>query len=148
MKSFFATVYSHELLSSYRPALVMLVCSLVLLPLLMACADNLPPTDVGRHYLDAVNAANFSAAYDLLSADSQLKVSRSQFVDRLTRARQEAGISKAELIRVQEPSVAGHRASLAYQLEVTVQNGQKLSLFESMLLLQQDAGWRVIWPPQ
>ncbi len=123
--------------------------TLFLLPLfLTACADNVAPSDVARRYLEAVQTANYSVAYDLISADSQLKISRSQFIDRLNRARQEAGLTKTELIRVQEPNVAGKRASVAYQLEITVQNGQKLSLFEAMVLLQQDAGWRVVWPPQ
>ncbi|HEX2911446.1 MAG TPA: NTF2-like N-terminal transpeptidase domain-containing protein [Chloroflexia bacterium] len=122
---------------------------LCLLPLLLtACADNTPPGDVARHYLDDMNSSSFSAAYDLLTADSQLKVSRSQYEDRLKRARQDAGIVKSEVVQVKEPSIAGKRASVPYQLEVTLQNGQKLSLFESMVLLQQEGGWRVIWPPQ
>lgn len=119
------------------------------LPLLLAaCADSSPPAEVARRYLEQMRDASYQEAYDLLSADSQLKVSRSQYVDRLTRARQEAGISKTEVVKVLEPNIAGKRASVAYQLEVTLQNGQKLSLFEAMVLLQQDNGWRVVWPPQ
>ncbi len=119
------------------------------LPLVLtACADGLPPTDVARRYLGNMRDAAYSPAYDLLSADSQLKVSRSQYSDRLGRARQEAGIVKTEIVQVLEPSIVGKRASVPYQLEVTLQNGQKLTLFESMVLLQQDNGWRVLWPPQ
>ena len=125
-----------------------LLASLLLTFLLTACADNLPAPDVARRYLSAVKDAAFSSAYDLLTADSQLKVSRSQYVDRLNRARQDAGILRTEIVRVSEPTIAGKRASVAYQLEVTLQNGQKLALYESMVLLQQDAGWRVVWPPQ
>ena len=134
-----------------RPFKVIIIgLSLWLLPvLLVACADNTgTASDVAHRYLDDMRTANFSDAYDLLSADSQLKISRSQYVDRLNRARQEAGITSNDVVRVEDPSVAGKRASVAYQLEVGLQNGQKLSLYESMILLQQDSGWRVIWPPQ
>lgn len=126
--------------------LALLIC--MLLPLVLtACADSVPPADIARRYLGYVRDNGFSQAYDLLTADSQLKVSRSQFVDRLNRAHQEAGIIKTDLVKVLDPNIVGKRASVAYQLEVTLQSGQKLSLYESMVLLQQDMGWRVVWPP-
>jgi hypothetical protein len=127
----------------------LLATGLLLLPLLLvACADNVQPADIARHYLENIRDASYTSAYDLLSNDSQLKVSRSQFVDRLTRARQEAGIIRTEIVKVQEPNIVGKRASVAYQVEVTLQDNRKLPLFESLVLLQQDAGWRVVWPPQ
>ncbi len=133
--------------SKIKFSVIVVIC--LGLPLLLtACADSLPPADVARRYLGNMRDASYSPAYDLLTADSQLKVSRSQYTDRLTRARQEAGITKTEIVRVLEPNIVGKRASVAYQLEVTLQNGQKLSLYESMVLLQQEVGWRVIWPPQ
>ena len=49
---------------------------------------------------------------------------------------------------VQPPNIVGKRASVAYQVEVTTQDSRKLPLFESLVLLQQDNGWRVVWPPQ
>lgn len=125
-----------------------ILASLLLSLMLAACADNLSASEVARRYLNSVKEASFSTAYDLLTADSQLKVSRTQYVDRLNRARQDAGVNRTEIVRVQEPTIAGKRASVAYQLELTLQNGQKLSLYESMVLLQQDSGWRVVWPPQ
>jgi hypothetical protein len=124
------------------------LCGILLSGLLTACADNLGASEIARRYLDNVKDGNFSAAYDLLTADSQLKVSRSQFVDRMTRARQDAAISRTDVLRVQEPSIAGKRASVAYQLEITQQDGKKLTLYEAMVLLQGENGWRVIWPPQ
>ncbi len=127
----------------------LLATGLLLLPLVLAaCADNVQPADIARHYLGNVRDSAYTSAYDLLSNDSQLKVSRSQFVDRLTRARQEAGITRTEIIKIQEPNIVGKRASVAYQVEVTLQDNRKLPLFESLVLLQQEAGWRVVWPPQ
>ncbi len=132
----------------YKLAMKIVVLSLLLSTILTACADNAPPVEVARRYLANMRDNNYTTAYDLLTSDSQLKVSRSQYVDRLNRARQEATIIKTEIVKVQEPSIVGKRASVPYQLEVTLQSGQKLNLFEAMLLLQQDTGWRVIWPPQ
>lgn len=126
-----------------------LAIALLCLPLLLtACGDNPPPADVAQRYLDNIRDAAYSSAYDLLSSDSQLKVSRSQFVDRLTRAKTEAGITRTDIIKVQPPNIVGKRASVAYQVEVTTQDNHKLPLFESLVLLQQDNGWRVVWPPQ
>jgi hypothetical protein len=122
---------------------------LLALPLLLtACADNVRPADIARQYLENMRDSAYTSAYDLLSSDSQLKVSRSQFIDRLTRAKQEAGITHTEIVQVQEPNIVGKRASVAYQVELTLQDNRKLPLFESLVLLQQDAGWRVVWPPQ
>lgn len=125
-----------------------LACLLCLPLLLAACADNVAPAGIARTYLENIRDSAYTSAYDLLSADSQIKVSRSQFVDRLTRAKQEAGITRTEIVKVQEPNIVGKRASVAYQVEVTLQDNTKTSLFESLVLLQQDAGWRVVWPPQ
>jgi len=117
--------------------------------LLTACADGLQSNDVAQRYLEAVRDANYGAAYDLLTADSQLKVSKSDYTDRLTRAKQDSNIIKTTIVSVNKDStVVGKRASVTYQLELTLQNGQKLSLFEAMVLLQQESGWRVVWPPQ
>lgn len=133
-------------LTGYKGLLAM---GLLLLPLvLVACADNVQPADIARHYLENIRDSAYTSAYDLLSNDSQLKISRSQFVDRLTRARQEAGIIRTEIVKVQPPNIVGKQASVAYQVEVTLQDNRKLPLFESLVLLQQDAGWRVVWPPQ
>jgi nitrogen fixation/metabolism regulation signal transduction histidine kinase len=119
------------------------------LPLLLtACGDTAPPADVAQRYLENIRDSAYAAAYDLLSSDSQLKVSRSQFVDRLTRAKTEAGITHTDLVKVQPPNIVGKRASVAYQVEVTTQDNRKTPLFESLVLLQQDNGWRVVWPPQ
>ena len=132
-----------------RPKVLLAAISLVLLPLvLVACADNVAPADIARHYLENIRDSAYGTAYDLLSNDSQLKVSRSQFVDRLTRAKQEAGITRTEIVKVQDPNIVGKRASVAYQVELTWQDNTKMPLFESLVLLQQDAGWRVVWPPQ
>jgi hypothetical protein len=123
-------------------------CLLISL-LLVACADNLSPAEAGQRYLEAVRDANYGAAYELLTSDSQLKISKADFGDRLARARQDATIVRTEIIKVnRDATIVGKRASVTYQLEVSLQNGQKLSLFESMVLLQQENGWRVIWPPQ
>ena len=122
---------------------------LLLLPLVLAaCGESAPPADIARHYLENIRDSAYTTAYDLLSSDSQLKVSRSQFVDRLTRAKQEAGIIRTDIVKVQPPNIVGKRASVAYQVEVTTQDNRKLPLFESLVLLQQDSGWRVVWPPQ
>ena len=116
---------------------------------LTGCSDNLQPSDVAQRYLELVRDNNFSQAYDLLSADSQLKVSRNEFSDRLNRAKLESAIVRTDLVKVnRDPVIVGKRASVTYQVEVTLQSGQKLSLFEALVLLQQDAGWRVVWPPQ
>ena len=116
---------------------------------LAGCSDNLQPPDVAQRYMELVRDNNFSQAYDLLSADSQLKVSRNEFSDRLNRAKLEAAIVRTDLVKVnRDPVIVGKRASVTYQVEVTLQSGQKLTLFEALVLLQQDAGWRVVWPPQ
>jgi hypothetical protein len=116
---------------------------------LAGCSDSLQPPDVAQRYLELVRDNNFSQAYDLLSADSQLKVSRNEFSDRLNRAKLEAAIVRTDLVKVnRDPVIVGKRASVTYQVEVTLQSGQKLTLFEALVLLQQDAGWRVVWPPQ
>ncbi|NWJ45375.1 MAG: DUF4878 domain-containing protein [Chloroflexi bacterium] len=121
----------------------------LLLLLLTACSDNLTPSEVSQHYLEAVRDGNYGNAYEVLTADSQLKISRSDFGDRLARAKQDTGIVRTEILKVNRDStIVGKRASVTYQLEITLQSGQKLSLFEAMVLLQQDNGWRVIWPPQ
>lgn len=125
------------------------VFGLLLLPLLLtACGESASPADVAQRYLENIRDSAYTSAYDLLSSDSQLKISRSQFVDRLTRAKQEAGITRTDIIKVQPPNIVGKRASVAYQVEVTTQDSRKLPLFESLVLLQQDSGWRVVWPPQ
>ena len=132
-----------------KSAKIIIVLLLFLSLSLSACAsENLPPSDIARRYLENNANRTFSIGYDLLTSDSQLKISRSQYVDRLSRAYQDAGIFKTEIVRLLEPNIAGKRASVAYQLEVTLQNNEKLTLFESMILLQQENGWRVIWPPQ
>ncbi|MEI7554435.1 NTF2-like N-terminal transpeptidase domain-containing protein [Candidatus Chlorohelix sp.] len=124
-----------------------------LLPLLLlfltGCSDNLTPSEVCQRYLETVREGNYSSAYELLTGDSQLKISRSDFGDRLARAKQDSGIIRTEILKVNRDStIVGKRASVTYQLEITLQSGQKLNLFEAMVLLQQDNGWRVIWPPQ
>ncbi len=122
---------------------------LIVCILLTACADGLPSNDVAQRYLEAIRDANYGSAYDLLTADSQLKVSKSDYSDRLTRAKQDSNIIKTTIVTVnKDATVVGKRASVTYQLELTLQNGQKLSLFEAMVLLQQESGWRVVWPPQ
>ncbi len=127
----------------------LLLVLIVLSSTLTACADGYQPTEVARRYLEAVRDANYSVAYDLLTADSQLKISKADFSDRLTKARQDSNIIKIEVTRInREMTVIGKRASVTYQLDVTLQNGQKIPLFESMVMLEQDSGWRVIWPPQ
>ena len=126
-----------------------LVAGLLGLPLLLtACGDTAPPAAVAQRYLENIRDSAYTSAYDLLSSDSQLKVSRSQFVDRLTRARTEAGITRTDIVKVQPPNIVGKRASVAYEVEVTTQDNRKMPLFESLVLLQQDNGWRVVWPPQ
>lgn len=125
--------------------------ALVLLPVLLlltACSDNLLPADVAQRYLELVRDNSYSQAYDLLSADSQLKISRNEFVDRLNRAKTDATIVRTLIQKVnRDPVIVGKRASVTYQLEVTLQSGQKMPLYEAMVLLQQEGGWRVIWPP-
>ena len=125
--------------------------ALIFLPLMLiltACSDNLAPADVAQRYLELVRDSSYSQAYDLLSADSQLKISRNEFVDRMGRARLDATVVRTVIQKVnRDPVIVGKRASVTYQLEVTLQSGQKLPLYESMVLLQQDNGWRIIWPP-
>ncbi len=116
--------------------------------LLGGCSDNLQPSEVGQRYLEMIRDSTFSQAYDLLSSDSQLKVSRAEFTDRMNRAKQDAQISKTDILKVnRDPIIVNKRASVTYQAELTLQSGQKLSLFEAIVLLQQDSGWRVVWPP-
>jgi hypothetical protein len=131
-------------MKGFALGLFLLVASL----LLNACSDNQLPADIGQRYLELVRDNSFSQAYDLLSADSQLKISRNEFADRLNRARQDAAIVRTTIVKVnRDPVIVGKRASVTYQLEVTLQSGQTLPLFESMVLLQQENGWRVVWPP-
>ena len=93
--------------------------------------------------------SNYSVTYDFLTADSQLKISKADFVQRLSKAKADSGILKTEVVKInKETTIVGQRASVTYQVELTLQNGQKISLFESMVLLLQDTGWRVVWPPQ
>jgi hypothetical protein len=116
---------------------------------LVGCSDDLLPADIAQRYLELVRDSSFSQAYDLLSTDSQLKISRNEFTDRLNRAKVEASISRTEILKVnRDPVIVGKRASVTYQIEVTLQSGQKLPLFEALVLLQQDGGWRIVWPPQ
>jgi hypothetical protein len=125
--------------------LILLLTSLSL----VGCSDDLLPADIAQHYLELVRDSSFSQAYDLLSTDSQLKISRNEFTDRLNRAKIEASISRTEILKVnRDPVIVGKRASVTYQIEVTLQSGQKLPLFEALVLLQQDGGWRIVWPPQ
>jgi hypothetical protein len=131
-----------------RAGLALVAGLLGLSLLLTACGDTAPPADVAQHYLENIRDSAYASAYDLLSSDSQLKVSRSQFVDRLTRAKTEAGITRTDIVKVQPPNIVGKRASVAYQVEVTTQDNRKLPLFESLVVLQQEDGWRVVWPPQ
>jgi hypothetical protein len=115
---------------------------------LTACSDNLQPADVAQRYLDFIRTGTYTQAYDMLTSDSQLKISRSEYIDRLNRARQDAGITGPTLVKVnRDPVIVGKRASVSYELEITLQSGQKLPLFEALVLLQQDSGWRVVWPP-
>ncbi|MEI6043175.1 MAG: NTF2-like N-terminal transpeptidase domain-containing protein [Chloroflexota bacterium] len=117
--------------------------------LLVGCSDNLLPADIAQRYLELVRDSSFSQAYDLLSTDSQLKISRNEFVDRLNRAKLEASISRTEILKVnRDPVIVGQRASVTYQIEVTIYSGQKMPLFEALVLLQQEGGWRIVWPPQ
>ena len=116
--------------------------------LLSACSDNVLPADIAQKYLELVRDNNFSQAYDLLSSDSQLKISRSAFADRMNRAKLDAAITRTDILKVnRDPVTVDKRASVTYQLEISLQSGQKLSLYEAMVLLQQENGWRVVWPP-
>jgi NTF2-like N-terminal transpeptidase domain len=119
--------------------------------LLTGCTanDNLLPADVLQRYLEAVRDSRYSQAYDYLTADSKLKITAGDFSDRQNRAKLDAGISEIKIVQVnREASIVGNRASVTYQLEVTLQNGQKLPLYEAAVLLKQESGWRIIWPPQ
>ncbi len=125
-----------------------LALMLLLSSLLSACGDNLLPADVAQRYLELTRDNAFSQAYELLSSDSQLKISKADFADRLNRAKVDATITRTDIIKVnRDPVIVGKRASVTYQVEVTLQTNQKLSLYEAMVLLQQDSGWRIVWPP-
>jgi hypothetical protein len=111
--------------------------------------DNLQPADVLQRYLEAVRDGRYAQAYDFLTADSQLKITRADFSDRQARAKADATITEIKIVRVnREASIVGSRASVTYQLELSLQNGQKLPLYEAAVLLKQESGWRIIWPPQ
>lgn len=124
--------------------------NLVVLALVLAgCSDNFLPLNVATKYLQNEAAGNFSDNYDWLSADSQLKIGRTEYATRLNQARQDAGIVSINIVIVENnPTTVGNRASVPYQLEVTLQSGQKIPIFESMVMLHQENGWRIIWPPQ
>lgn len=116
--------------------------------MLTSCSDNLTPFNVANQYLQNEINGNFASNYDLLTADSQLKIGRNEYAVRLNQARQDAGIVSVSITRiVSSPTTVGNRASVPYQLEVTLQSGQKMSIFESLVMLHQENGWRVVWPP-
>ncbi len=136
-------------IQNLKPKISALFILVILAGLLTACADSLTPSDVAQKYLEAVRDANYGNAYDFLTSDSQLKIGKADFIDRLARAKTDSNILKTEVVKIaKDATTVGKRASITYQLEVTLQNGQKLSLFESLVLLQQESGWRIIWPPQ
>ena len=127
-----------------------LVPLLILVVLVLAgCSDSLTPFDVASQYLQNEANANFISNYDLLSSDSQLKIGRNEYAARLNQARQDAGIvSISNIVPEKNPTTIGNRASVPYHVDVTLQNGQKTTLFEALVMLHQDNGWRIVWPPQ
>lgn len=129
---------------------IALVPMFLLLALILAsCSDNLSPYNVASQYLQNEVSGNYASNYDLLTADSQLKIGRNEYALRLNQARQDSGIVNIAITRVEEnPTTVGNRASVPYQLEITLQSGQKFTIFESLVMLHQDVGWRVIWPPE
>ena len=136
-------------LQKLKIKLYQLILLVPLALILGGCSDNLLPFNVATKYLQNENANSFTDNYDLLTADSQLKIGRTEYATRLNQARQDAGIVSISIVRVENnPTTVGNRATVPYQLEVTLQNGQKLPVFESLVMLHQDNGWRVVWPPQ
>ena len=128
-----------------RLGIFLLIMALVL----AGCSDNLLPLNIATKYLQNEAAGSFSDNYDLLTADSQLKIGRTEYATRLNQARQDAGIVSINIVTVENnPTTVGNRASVPYQLEVTLQSGQKIPIFESLVMLHQENGWRIVWPPQ
>ncbi len=138
-----------QLLKKSSQKLHFAVCLVVLAWMLTGCSDNLLPLNVATKYLQNEAAGSFSDNYDLLTADSQLKIGRTEYATRLNQARQDGGIVSINIKTVENnPTTVGNRASVPYQLEVTLQSGQKISIFESLVMLHQENGWRIVWPPQ
>lgn len=129
--------------------LILLILCLSLALLLTSCSDNLSPYNVASQYLQNEASGNYASNYDFLTSDSQLKIGRNEYALRLNQARQDSGIVNIAITRVEEnPTTVGNRASVPYQLEITLQDGKKFTIFEALVMLHQDTGWRVIWPPE
>ena len=135
-------------MSKFLAKFLYILMGLTLALTLVGCSDNLTPLNVADQYLKNEVSGNFTTNYDLLTTDSQLKIGRNEYAVRLNQAKQDAGIVSITITRILDnPTVVGNRASVPYQLEIALQSGQKMSIFESLVMLRQESGWRVVWPP-
>ncbi len=121
-----------------------------LLALVAGCGKpSLGPRETAEAFLRAMEARDFVAAYNLLSADSQATVTAEEFKAMLEKAWSDAGIAgfRVESVQAEVLSATGTRASVPYSATLTKTSGESAVVYNALSLVRQDEQWRVIWPP-
>jgi penicillin-binding protein 2 len=100
---------------------------------------------VAQQFLDLWEAGDYDAMYDLLAASSQTEISREKFVGRYEAIAEEATITGVSYIFDASPDPAA--TTLPFSITFRTSFFGDILDVNSMTLVSEAQGWRVVWSP-
>ncbi len=129
----------------------------LLLGVLAACGpqQTLTPEETASQFLEAIagskeDPTRLEAAYNLLSPDSRATISSEDFASVISTAWADAKITQLSIKSIQDTAVlssGGTRASIAYSITMTTEDGVTTDVYNALSLVKVDGTWGVVWPP-
>jgi penicillin-binding protein 2 len=106
--------------------------------------DTQAPRKVAEAWVGLWSTGDYKSMYDLLSADTQKKVSQQDFIQRYTDIAKEAGLTKISAKLTGEPDLQGQAP-----IHVTMESGLvgKIEQDNTISLVKSGNQWRVAWTP-